>query len=118
MESINKAWNELTKKEIIKLLEDDEVVQELRKITERYISFELCAGAIISIMKGEKPKDYDVFGLSHEKLTRAGAVFSHSSRTADTYTLNNSVIQTLKIGRHEFEYTISEFYAKITDNKH
>jgi len=114
-----KEWNKFTGKEVVKLLENNTVIKLLQD-NWNYGSFELCAGAIISIIKGEHPKDYDLLECSYRSIKDIDTIsFIDSSSTAETYYIGsvNATIQLLKKERKDFEYTASQMYAKIKKDK-
>lgn len=74
----------------------------------------IVGGAVIDILEGRKPKDYDLINTATENLKELGFVFSHSSRTADTYIKGDLTVQLLKTIIDDFDFTIST--AKITIN--
>lgn len=83
-----------------------------REITNAAHSVQLAGGAVVDILEGRKPKDYDLINANKPTVVtafrNAGFEFVSDSRTAVTYKRNNTVVQFLKMDFRQFEYTISQ----------
>ena len=74
----------------------------------------LVGGAIIDILEGRKPKDYDITNFySFNRLKEKGFIFICETKTAYTYTFNGFMIQFLKTTVENFEYKISQSKYKM-----
>jgi len=71
-------------------------------------NIKLVGGAVVDILEGRKPKDYDFFSLTLPEATKLGFTYSHDSKTATTYTKDDLVIQVLKTGIEDFDFKISQ----------
>lgn len=71
-------------------------------------NIKLVGGAVVDILEGRKPKDYDFFSLTLTEATKLGFKYSHDSKTATTYLKDDLVIQVLKTGIEDFDFKISQ----------
>lgn len=96
------AWvgSSLNNKEIQELIE---VFKE-----DRYSSNILVGGAIIDILEGRKPKDFDLIGGNAKTLIKYGFVLQHETSTASTFRKGNMVVQKLKTRIQDFDFKISQ----------
>ena len=82
---------------------------------------QLAGGAVVDILEGRKPKDYDLVNAIQQPVftafRNAGFEFVSDSRTAITYKRNNLVVQFLKVGYTQFEYTISQSRYSFDKNE-
>ena len=103
--------------ELIKKLENHPILKSFKEIcTDNYLK--LTGGAIIDIMDGRKPKDYDFIGTSdnHQQMfVDAGYKLYSDTRTAITYKNDGITVQFLKTQVKDFDYTLSqgEFNIKL-----
>jgi len=103
-----------------KLLEDP-IIAEInsnRDESKSHLKYNLIGGAVIDILEDRKPKDYDFLNNSSASLItilkKIGFKYSHSSKTATTYSRGEDVIQILKTNKEDFEYTISQATLVLT----
>lgn len=79
----------------------------------------LRGGAVVDIVSGNTPKDYDFTILSPNIIKDLD--FEYSSNTADTFSLNikdsKYIIQLLKTDPNEFTYTISKCYIRMKKSR-
>jgi hypothetical protein len=71
----------------------------------------LVGGAIVDILEGRTPKDYDFVALGTDKIKNlldAGFAFVEDTANATTYARNDMTIQLLKTGYGNFDFTISQ----------
>ena len=73
----------------------------------------LTGGALVDILDGRTPKDYDITGVVNDRdmiqrFKDAGFVFVSDTRTALTYNRNGMIVQFLKGSFMDFDYTISQ----------
>jgi hypothetical protein len=71
----------------------------------KHSNFKLVGGAVLDLWEGRKPKDYDFLKLNLNKLP--DAVLVDSSKTADTYMVNDIKIQVLRTSIKDFDFTVS-----------
>lgn len=85
----------------------DATIQMLREdLGKRFV---IVGGAVVDILEGRKPKDYDFRNLpSHDLLVSKGWLFISDSATAKTYRKDSITIQELKTSPADFEYVISQ----------
>lgn len=77
----------------------------------------LVGGAVIDILEGRVPKDYDLidYGNIQPLLNRLGYVYKYETTTAITFEKNGVVVQILKTSIDAFDYTISQAKLKLDD---
>jgi hypothetical protein len=105
--------------ELIKKLENHPILKSFKEIvgTQNVI---LTGGAIVDILDGRNPKDYDFIGvntLHQQKFVDAGYVLYSDTRTAKTFKNNGIVVQFLKTKVEEFDYTISQGKFNLSTQK-
>lgn len=105
-------------------MENKEMIDKIMEnpiIKEIYDNFEfksygskpiLVGGAILDILEGREPKDYDFLNDAEPALRTTlkllGYKYSHESKTAITYNKGSVIVQILKTSIEDFEYTISQ----------
>jgi hypothetical protein len=80
-------------------------------------SLKLIGGAVLDILEGRRPKDYDIVGWDKtfvEKLKELGFKYQYDSKTAKTFKKDEIIIQLLKNGGEDFDYTISQTAMPFT----
>lgn len=94
------------------------VIKKTRDKTPQGLN--LIGGAVIDILEGRKPKDYDFIGggtLFTDKLLANGFKFECKTKTATTYKKGKTIIQILAISPQHFEYVISQAAFKLKAKK-
>lgn len=74
-------------------------------------SLTLVGGAVVDILEGRKPKDFDFICNSENIIYRfkaKGFLFMHETKTATTYSDGTITVQFLKTSVSDFEYKISQ----------
>ena len=93
-----------------KILRNDFVSFMMNTIKDPDIDCKLVGGAVIDILEGREPKDYDL--IDHYGVDRIllGNKFKIKSRTkyADTYDNGSWIVQLLKTKPKDFDFTISQ----------
>lgn len=96
-------------------IKENITVQLLKGIceTEKVNNMQLVGGAIIDLLEGRVPKDYDIIS-QYEKdkirkgLKELGFIFMFETSTAQTFKRNSIKIQLLKTDLVGFDFTISK----------
>lgn len=99
-------------KEQEELFRADPFVKMIMEITEGIHSITLTGGAVIDILEGRKPKDYDCVGSLYENKLRLE--YSHETKSAKTFKKGDLIIQLLKTDKTDFDFKISQ--ARLTIN--
>jgi hypothetical protein len=91
------------------------VIQELQKYVKeecRLYTVLLAGGAVVDILDGRTPKDYDIIGAPGalgSRLLAEGYEFLGDTSKASTYLKGTTIIQLLKVNSiNDFEFTISQ----------
>ena len=121
MELLRKVLKENTKLENMKEKEEiilkDPVVAFIKKQWEEAKhcdSLFLTGGAVIDLLEGRKPKDYDFVNNSYnvdeivQKGVKLGLTFKYTSATAVTFSWGGCDIQVLRKPVGEFPFTIEQ----------
>ena len=103
---------------------DEELEQKISKhpvieilteaLEKRHSSIRLAGGAIIDILEGREPKDWDFINVGSgdvQAFVKFGFKFLHKTRTATTYILegkNPITVQLLTKQKQDFDFTISQ----------
>lgn len=102
------------------LIEKDLVVKEFLEYFENnkiYTDLKLVGGAVVDLLDGKKPKDYDFTNTSStyffKALKELGYIWQYETKTASTYKKENSVVQILKTDIKDFEFKISQSYYNL-----
>lgn len=97
------------------LILEDSLIKEIFPYFEgkRYCnSLKLVGGAVIDLLEGRKPKDYDFLNGNNDTFIKAlkemGFKFRYETKTAITYTREKQVVQLLKTKINEFDFKISQ----------
>ena len=109
-------------------IKDHEVIKELEPIFNALGGATLVGGAVVDIIEGRKPKDYDFvdFGSPYlfspddsklESLLDKGFEFVSETSFAYTYMFKNHTIQFIKKPLHEFEFKISQSSYKTSNGR-
>ena len=111
-----------TREELQEVLRNDDFLNSLISETKDSIftptDKKLTGGAIIDILEGRKPNDYDFISFSESELDRLGFEFVHETRTAKTYKGKKGVkVQVLKTSIEDFDFTISQSIYSIRNKK-
>jgi len=78
----------------------------------------LIGGAVVDILEGREPKDYDfIGGADHSKLTDEGFKFLGETKTANTYVKDGFILQFLKTSPQEFDFKIGQATYDILKDK-
>lgn len=98
---------------------ENEVIKTLKELTAG-TSLKLTGGAVIDILNGKTPKDFDLVAAypsnNLEILCSNGAKFLYSSKTAETVSYKGLLIQLLKTNTIEFDYTINASLIHLKHN--
>ncbi len=94
------------------LFRKDPFIKMVAEVTEVKSSIILIGGAIIDILEGRKPKDYDCVGVLYEN--NLGLEYSHETKSAKTFKKGDLVVQLLKTEINDFDFKISQ--ARLTIN--
>lgn len=120
MDSIEMTAEELEKQKKVyeKVLPDGKICDLskdtfIKELIDENIAFYLVGGAVIDIIEGRKPKDYDF--LNHIELNRIGFKFICDTATAQTFERDRVIVQILKNNTDNFDFKIAQ--ACITLNK-
>lgn len=109
-----------TKAEIYKELEDklktDECLKSLmgEPFLKEACSLKLTGGAVIDILEGRKPKDYDFININKNELERfylkvPDLKFLYSSKSANTFLYKDKyILQSLNSDIEDFPFTIEQ----------
>ena len=92
-----------------KILKEIKVIFDQNKVT----GMSLVGGAVIDILQGRVPKDYDFMCHYGENdaikaLKTNGFSFMYDTATSRTYAKGSVIIQLLKTERRKFDFTISK----------
>lgn len=111
----------MNKEELEKKISNDPVIKDFIRMVKEYNSEKstngnhqqpiLIGGAVVDILEGRKPKDYDFKGRSNghiEIFRRNGFVFAYESQTSITLTKGDIVVQFLKRDPLTFDFKISQ----------
>ena len=107
-------------KELSKKISGHPVIKEFQTILNdaRCISSMcLAGGAVVDILEGREPKDYDFVQCPEsaaDAFLDAGFKYVGSSSTADTYERNNVVVQFLTTNITDFDFKISQSRYRIS----
>jgi len=93
---------------MVKLLYD-----EMEKRAYSTPTLMLTGGAIVDILRGKTPKDYD-FVKAEKRNFPKDIHFIRNSATADTYGLRGMEVQLLVKERVMFPYTVNQSYVSIS----
>lgn len=85
-------------------IKDDFVIELMNKD----IHCSLVGGAMVDILEGRRPKDYDFAYISKNSIKNLGFVFVRDTSTATTYRRGETVLQVLKTRVEDFDFTISQ----------
>jgi hypothetical protein len=80
-------------------------------------SINLIGGAVIDILEGRTPKDYDTIGGLDLYKNKLGLEFQYETKTAKTYKTGDLIIQDLKTQKEDFDFKISQATLKVDYNK-
>lgn len=110
-------------KHVVKFTENKplmDIVDSLFK-SQTYSKFSLVGGAVIDILDGKTPKDYDFVDFTssknYQKLNDNGFKFISETSTAITYSFKGKKVQFLKRMPEQFEFTISTSSCSFQKNK-
>ena len=95
-----------------------ETVDDKVRVTSS--SIKLVGGAIIDILRGKTPKDYDFLDWNDadiKRFVKAGFVYLHETRTATTYKRGDIIVQFLHTKITEFDFMISQTTFRLNNAK-
>lgn len=102
---------------------ENENIKVLAELTKE-VDLLLTGGAVLDILNGVEPKDYDFFPSSFfntdyllNALYERGAELQYTSKTAYTFNYKRLTVQVLKTHVDEFDYTINASQINL-HNKH
>lgn len=98
-----------------KLFRDDPFIKSVFEIKE-LVKITLTGGAVIDILEGRKPKDYDLRPTIPQYIQRMGLVYMYDSKTATTYKKDNFTVQVLKTAMEDYDFKISQASLTIENN--
>ena len=94
------------------LLDNHLNIKILKDIFKKCNGIQLVGGAVIDILSGKEPKDYDLINyipsIYDRYLIEAGFLFQYETKTARTWIKDKIIIQTLKTNLNNFDFTISQ----------
>jgi len=97
------------KKELLEKIQSDSVIIMFSDILKtKYYYPKLVGGAIVDILEGKKPKDYDFIGLNKKDILNNGFEFKFATKTAETYQKDDIIVQILTTSIESFDYKISQ----------
>lgn len=100
------------------LLDNHPTIQMFRELfKDRYSVFKLVGGAVVDILEGKEPKDWDFTTMGPEPLLDAGFEHQYTTKTAATYKKENITVQILTTNPNDFEFKISQAQYEITKQK-
>lgn len=102
-------------KEQEELFKADPFIKMVMEIREEVSSICLTGGAVIDILEGRKPKDYDCVGTLYEN--KLGLEYSHETKSAKTFKKGDLIIQLLKTDKTDFDFKISQARLVINYKK-
>jgi len=90
-----------------------------------FYDLELVGGAVVDIIDGREPKDYDMIGFNDAviaKFRAYGFVFQSETKTAITYQKFGLIVQFLQKSKEDFDFRISQtswsfYHNKLTFDK-
>ena len=100
-------------------LASNEVVKLISNFldTNSYLKVTLVGGAVIDIIEGRKPKDYDFININPsiiKKFIENGFVFQYVTKSAQTFKKGKIIIQFLNADIGSFDFKISQSCYEIT----
>jgi tRNA nucleotidyltransferase/poly(A) polymerase len=102
----------MNKEEMLNKLKSHKSYSILKELVN-YKGINLVGGAVIDILEGREPKDYDIIGsLNTELMT-----FIRETKTAKTYFYKGITIQELKTDISDFDFKISQSSFEIKKEK-
>lgn len=103
-------------------IKDNVVVKSLSQIARdsKDCTPVLVGGAVVDIIDGKEPKDYDIIVYGDEKqfvksLEKCGYRFLMESKTAITYFNYGIEVQLLKTNIKDFDFTVSQSNVNLID---
>lgn len=105
------------------LLKEDLFLNMLRTeldLEKSRMSVNITGGAVVDILRGVKPKDYDILHhTSLENLLRENSKFKleYVTKSAVTFSFGNSIIQLIYKPPTNFPYTIEKGQYSLTSQK-
>ena len=89
-------------------LENHRVVKMLKEIFNlSYTDIRLVGGAVIDILDGKEPKDYDLIGCNEGILIKNGFIWVTDTANATTMEKDGIKVQLLKTKTEDFDFRIS-----------
>lgn len=101
-------------------IQSNKVIKMFSEILERTIWARLTGGAIIDILEGRTPKDYDFIDYSQEDIDafkKAGFMFQCETKYAITYQKDGFIVQFLKTSFSDFDFIISQSCYDFSSKK-
>lgn len=104
---MNDKFTPEEKEIFLTLFKRNKLIQDL---VQHNISFTLTGGAVVDIMEGRTPKDYDFMSINFKKMTDLGLPlkFEYKTQHSTTFMYKGHILQLLNKNIFEFEYTISQ----------
>lgn len=101
------------------ILEDPPIKELLEYLNynRMYGTLDLVGGAVIDLLEGRKPKDYDIItggGKFESILGELGYYWKYETKTSSTYVKDNVTIQILKTQLKDFDFKISQSKFSLT----
>lgn len=96
------------------LILEDPTIKELLdyfKENKMYCVLDLVGGAVVDLLEGRKPKDYDIIGGGDKfksVLEELGYAWKYETKTSSTYVKGEVTIQILKTKLADFDFKISQ----------
>lgn len=94
------------KEELSEKIKSHPKVKVIKDITT--FSSVLTGGAVLDLIEGKEPKDFDLLYGDRAKFITAGFTFAGETKTATTLIKDDIIVQLLKTNPENFDYTISQ----------
>lgn len=111
------------KEKEVKFTENKPLMEIIKKLSEvqKYGTYSLVGGAVIDILDGKTPKDYDFVGFTSDSdltlMKEKGFTFLSKSSTATTFLFKGKKVQFLNRSTSDFDYTISQSSLNISSKE-
>lgn len=99
----------------IEIILQDAFVKEVQELVSkdfRYASINLVGGAVVDLLEGRKPKDYDlkcnIISSEIDFAKKLGLKYKWDTKVATTYEREGIIVQFLKTDIKDFDFKISQ----------
>lgn len=99
-----------TAQELKELIDNHPTVQMFHEIFKdrKYSNTYLTGGAVIDLLEGRTPKDWDFLKTSPKPFLDAGFEHVYTTKSAATYKKDDITVQILSKPKEKFDFTISQ----------